>query len=242
MNLKKCNICGEELSGSEKFCPACGANLGNKELNEQGTENYNEKRTKSSQQKNNTREIKSISPLQIIYLSIFLAIIGLIIIYSAGVFETSVGVNNTIENKADPHAGVDLTNLKEINRLEDIIKNNPNDKATLEHLAHLLNDSGFKERAIEKYKQYLKIDPKNADVIVDMGVCYFELGDYEEAIKLMEKSLEYVPKHQIAHLNLGVVNMNAGNMTVAKKWLQKAYEINPNNDVGKRAQELLKSH
>ncbi len=75
-----------------------------------------------------------------------------------------------------------------------------------------------------------------------MGVCYFEMGDYDEAIKLMEKSLEYVPNHQIAHLNLGVVNMNAGNMAVAKKWLQKAYDINPNNEVGKRAQELIKSH
>jgi hypothetical protein len=36
--------------------------------------------------------------------------------------------------------------------------------------------------------------------------------------------------------------MNAGNMAVAKKWLQKAYDINPNNEVGKRAQELIKSH
>jgi tetratricopeptide (TPR) repeat protein len=238
----KCKVCGEELKGSEKFCPSCGANLGNKELKHSAVENNVEKKNKSPKEKNTSKETKSISPLQIIYLSLFLAVIGLVIVYSAGVFDNSVDVKNNAGNTSDPHAGVDLTSLQEITRLEEIVKNNPNDKATLEHLAHLLNDSGFKERAIEKYKQYLKIDPKNADVIVDMGVCYFEMGDYDEAIKLMEKSLEYVPKHQIAHLNLGVVNMNAGNMAVAKKWLQKAYDINPNNEVGKRAQELIKSH
>lgn len=75
-----------------------------------------------------------------------------------------------------------------------------------------------------------------------MGVCYFNLRDYPNAIKEMETALKYEPKHQIAHLNLGVVNLSAGNLAKSKEWLQKAYDLNPTNEIGQKAEQLLKNH
>ena len=75
-----------------------------------------------------------------------------------------------------------------------------------------------------------------------MGVCYFNLRDYTNAIEEMETALKYSPNHQIAQLNLGIVNLAAGNVEKSKEWLKKAYDINPTNEVGQRAEQLLKNH
>lgn len=187
-------------------------------------------------------EEKILSPIKILYLLFALILITGLILYSAGVFDSTTTPIQT-ENKSfeDQHSGVDLQNLERINELENQYKINPNNQVLLE-LAHLLNDSGFKERAIEKYKIYLTTNPKDADVLVDMGVCYYELQNYTEAERWMKEALKYNPKHQIAHMNLGIVTINSGKHDEAIEWWKKAIEINPNTDIAKRAQELINSH
>ena len=179
-----------------------------------------------------------------IFIIFGLLLVALLINYAAGVFDTpDVAVIPQVQDNFNQnHKGASLQNLQQINDLEAKVKANPSDMASVLDLAHLLNDSGFKEKAINNYKIYLNSDPKNADVIVDMGVCYYELGNYDEAIKLMKQAISYQPNHQIAHLNLGIVTMTAGNHDEALKYWKKAVEINPNNEIGKRAQELINSH
>jgi tetratricopeptide (TPR) repeat protein len=132
--------------------------------------------------------------------------------------------------------------MQAINDLEAKIKQNPEDYTSLLQLAHLKNDSGLFEAAIQNYKVYLDKNPKDADARVDMGVCYFNLKDFTNAIKEMETAIKYVPNHQIAHLNLGVVNLSAGNLEKSKEWLKKAYDLNPISEVGIKAQQLLSNH
>jgi len=132
--------------------------------------------------------------------------------------------------------------MQAIDDLEAKVKQNPEDYTSLLQLAHLKNDSGLFEPAIQNYKTYLEKNPKDADARVDLGVCYFNLKDYTNAIKEMETAIKYVPNHQIAHLNLGVVNLSAGNLEVSKEWLKKAYDLNPTNEVGIKAQQLLNNH
>jgi tetratricopeptide (TPR) repeat protein len=146
--------------------------------------------------------------------------------------------NGQVENQTG--GGVNLSNIKELTALEESVKNNPGDLDNLLKLAHLLNDSGFYQKAVERYQQYLKEKPLNADVIVDMGVCYFQLGKHQDAIANFKKGIEINPKHQIAHLNLGVVyGFGLKNITEAKKWWNKAVEFDPNSEIGKKAQEFL---
>jgi tetratricopeptide (TPR) repeat protein len=240
-----CSNCGEEVSNLDKFCSQCGVRVNY--LKSESKKSYTEKKEISKSKtglKRNSAEgdyNKSISPIKLFYLTFSLLAVGLLIIYSAGVFDSPSGstVNTSLSN--DPHQGVDLQYLQRINQLEEEIKKNPDNNKLLE-LAHLLNDSGFKDKAIEKYLTYLKADPKNADVLVDLGVCYYEQGKYEDALRYMKEALKYQPKHQIAHLNIGIVSLADNKHDEAIEWWKKAAEINPNNEIGKRAQELIKSH
>jgi tetratricopeptide (TPR) repeat protein len=233
---KFCNQCGAKLDSNYKFCPECGAKIS-------GSKNY-----KQSKKENNTTsssEGKNLNPkvLYGILISGF-ALIAIIIIAS-GVLETNTPVNQPMmQNNQQMGSGnsVNLNNMQMMNDLEEKVKQNPEDYKSLLELAHLQNDSGLFNAAIKNYKTYLAKFPKDSDARVDMGVCYFNLNDFTNAIKEMETALKYVPNHQIAMLNLGVVNLSAGNIAKSKEWLQKAYDANPNNEIGQRAEQLLKNH
>ncbi|MCX6174017.1 MAG: tetratricopeptide repeat protein [Ignavibacteriales bacterium] len=251
----KCKVCGEEINYEVKFCPQCGVAVKSKNDKQHLNKEENNILSKFSKTKKNIQKeknkkashqenlVRTFSSTKLIYLILFLLVACGVIIYSSGIFDSLASITSTqFNDKNNPHAGVDLNNLEQINSYEETLKKNPGDKETLLHLAHLLNDSGLKTKAIERYNDYLKHDPKNADVLVDMGVCYYETGKNNEAIAAMEKALTYQPRHQIAHLNLGVVNMTAGNSVKAIEWWKKAVEIDPTSEIGKKAEELIKTH
>lgn len=187
--------------------------------------------------------IKKISISQLISLITLLVLFGGFILISSGMFDSYEGsshqhTNIDVNNRK---SSVDLNVVNEINKLEGIVKNNPKNHEAVVNLAHLLNDNGFYERAVVKYEQYLKVHPSNADVIVDMGVCYFELKEYERSISIIKNALEINPKHQIANFNLGIVNLANNNKLEAIAWWKKARDIDPNTNIGKKAEELLKT-
>lgn len=193
-----------------------------------------------SKQKSN-----KISVFQLSSIIIVLLFIGGFILITSGIFDThevAANQHNHTNNNTNMGSSVDLNKINEINRLEEIVKNNPDNHEALLNLGHLLNDNGFFERAVEKYQTYLKTHADNADVIVDLGVCYFEMKNYEKSIDVIKSALKVNPKHQIAHFNLGIVNLANGNMVEAEQWWQKARDIDPNTNIGKKAEELLKSH
>ncbi len=173
--------------------------------------------------------------------------LGAFVLISSGLFDSADvtanqnthSLNNSINSNNPP---VDLNAINEINKLEEVVKSSPQNHEALLKLGHLLNDNGFYERAIDKYETYLKTHSDNADVIVDMGVCYFELKKYDKAINVIKSALGINPNHQIANFNLGIVNLANNNSTEAKQWWQKARDINPNTNIGKKAEELLKSN
>jgi tetratricopeptide (TPR) repeat protein len=197
---------------------------------------------KQTEQKNKPVK-KSINPVKLVYTIVLLIIFGGIILYLSGVFDQPSGPAVTQQMPNDEfHRGADLSKLQEINRLRDQVTNNPADHEAILHLAHLLNDSGFKQEAIKWYRQYLQDHPDIADVWVDMGVCYFDMNDFDNAISSMKKGIELDSKHQIAHFNLGIVNYTKGNLKEAMDWWNKAIELNPSSDIASRARELIKNN
>ena len=177
-------------------------------------------------------------------ITIFAAIAAFVLI-SSGLFdspEVSAPEHNHTNNNQAPASSVNLNAINEINRLEDVVKNNPTNHEALISLGHLLNDNGFYDRAIQKYEIYLNDHPQNIDVIVDMGVCYFELKNYDKAINVIKSAIQLDPNHQIANFNLGIVNFANNNEAEAKLWWEKAKNINPNSNIGKKSEELLKSN
>lgn len=189
---------------------------------------------------------KKLSNTKVLYIVLFLLAVGFIILTASGTFESprmtgNLNQNNMSQNSANPHASADMNMLKQIKDLEEHVKTNPNDYEAILNLGHLLNDSGFFQKAIENYTLYLKKYPNNADVWVDLGVCYFNLNDFDNAIINMEKGLKIDPNHQIACLNLGIVNFSSGNKEKADFYWNKAVSLNPNNEVGMKAKQLLNS-
>jgi len=201
---------------------------------------------KSKEKKLDENKSKDINYVKLVYGGLFLALVGMIILYSAGTFDSPkiVVTNNNFnsENNEHNHSTVDLNSLNEIKLLEEKVKNNPSDLKSLLSLSHLLNDSGFYDKAIENYKKYLTKDSKNVDVIIDMGVCYYQLGDFDSAIKTMEKGVSINPKHQIGNFNLGIVNSAKGNNLKSQEYFGKAVKIDPNSDIGIKAKNLLDNH
>ncbi len=246
-NFIKCDICGETNDLDAKFCKSCGADLS--KLSKEETSSSKTGKRKS--QKKNDSGSKTLpadksqvlTTTKLFYIVGSLIVIGAVILITSGTFDTvESGMSVSSNQFNEIHKGVDLNSLNEIKTLQETVDKNPNDYDSLLKLAHLQNDSGLYEKAVENYKKYLDKFPKNADVRVDMGVCYYQLGDYKNSIDAMETALKYQPKHQIAHLNLGIVNMAAGNHDKAVEWWEKTVQIDPNSEVGKRAAELLKSH
>ena len=233
---KFCNECGYKFDKEYKFCPECGTKV------HTAKNNKNNKTVKSTVSKDLD---KKLDPKVIYGILIGGIAVIIIIILTSGILDTTNVVNTPLDQNQQQmgsSSGVNLNNIQMINDLEAKVKQNPEDYQSLLQLAHLKNDSGLFEAAIQNYKTYLEKNPKDADARVDMGVCYFNLQDFANAIKEMETALKYVPNHQIAHLNLGVVNLSAGNSEKSKEWLKKAYDLNPTSDVGIKAQQLLNNH
>ncbi|MFC2083867.1 tetratricopeptide repeat protein [Bacteroidota bacterium] len=185
---------------------------------------------------------KELSRIKIIYIIVGFLFIGMIILYSSDTFEPLPNSFTNYNTDIDQyHKGTDLLKHREIRELESIIDQNPNDQKSLLKLAHLLNDSGFYERAIVNYKKYLYNQPEEVDVIIDMGVCYFQLKKYDDALYTMKQALKIDSNHQIGHFNLGVVYKASGNESEANNWWTKTVEINPNSKIALRAKELLNS-
>ncbi|MCP5061775.1 MAG: tetratricopeptide repeat protein [Ignavibacteriae bacterium] len=185
---------------------------------------------------------KKISGFQFSYIIIGLIGLGIFLLITAGLFDPLPKVISSVKNEQSIdqiHSGNNLNKLAELNSLEEEVKNNPEDYEKMISLAHQLNDSGFFEKAIVNYEKYLKKFPQNVNVIVDYGVCYYELQNFDKAISILKSALQIDSKHQIAHFNLGIINFAKKDLETARSWWEKTVEIDAHSDVGHKANELL---
>jgi tetratricopeptide (TPR) repeat protein len=262
-----CAACGDENAIGSNFCFGCGIKLEpTAEVVSKSISKKSEtpiEKTKSAnlqplkkqiQKKKNTQKIQpktesvqqtsSLDEKKLFMIIAGVIVIGILILYSAGVFDAKKVVENNIgqTNQLQNNPSVDLNNLQQINRLRDVVQNNPENLNAVLDLAHLLMDSRLFSEAIDNYKKYLVKNPNEPDVLVDMGVCYFELQQHDEAIANMEKAIKINPIHQIGHLNLGIVNLSKGNIEIANRWFKKAIDLNPGTEIAQKARHLLESH
>lgn len=246
MKLKLCDVCGTENDTNAKFCIECGAKFQIEKMSKeksQSTKVASEKKGKQKSQPDKKKEKSlTVNPTILAYTVLGLIILGGAMLYMSGVFDQPKAISFPQQSMEDFHRGVDLSKLQEINALRDRVTKNPADHQSILHLAHLLGDSGFKEEAIKWYKQYLNDHGDEADVWVDMGVCYFDMNDFDNAISSMMKGIELNPIHQIAHFNLGIVNYTMNNLEKAVEWWNKAIQLNPASDIANKAKELINNH
>lgn len=156
------------------------------------------------------------------------------------------------EDEQHSHDIAQMESMKaEINRLENVIKENPSDIEALLNLAHLYQDSGNLSKSIETYNEYLVHNPKNADARIDLGVSYYQMAFedtlkrkeyFDTAISTMQEALKYSPKHVLGHFNLGIVNWQNGNSEKATFWFNKCIALDSSSSVAQKAKEILQQH
>lgn len=229
-----CSSCGRVNSATEEVCIGCGSPLVILSAAEQQTANTaHQPRQRAKQQK----ETVPIAKFAVIVFAILAVLIVVLEYRNAPKGNVpSRPVVQQQEQQTDPSV------LNEITTLEARVQANPKDSEALLQLANRLHDAKFYPRAIETYKQFLLLQPRNADARVDMAICYFETGDSKQAVREIESVLKREPTHQMAAFNLGVIQLSSGNLPEAKKWLKTAAEIDSLSPAGQRARELLLQH
>jgi tetratricopeptide (TPR) repeat protein len=238
-----CENCGGENSVDETVCVHCGYPLDKSKSYKADLHPANKtiisKDTDNIRAKDKTNKEHKLKKLYIYLIFAVIFIISGVMFISSDMTDVPEASKSVL---GDQSSSVNLSNVNQINTLKDEVEKNPADKDKILELANLENDSDLFEPAIIYYKKYLDLSPGDADVLVDMGVCYYNLQNYKEAVAMMTEALKYNPKHQIAHLNLGIVNLAMGNIEKSKEWLEKTIKIDSTSEAGKRAKEILESH
>ncbi len=85
------------------------------------------------------------------------------------------------------------------------LRTSPDDPNTLVQVANLYYDGRQYSEAIKYYQLAVKSQPKNADLLTDLGTSLWYTGDADGAITEFQKALTYEPNHPGTLFNLGVV-------------------------------------
>ena len=93
----------------------------------------------------------------------------------------------------------------EINRLKRQLQQEPGNLPVITRLAHLHHDAQMWEQAIEFYDMALNLDPNNADLLTDQGICYRGMGRFDQALARFSRAQEVKPDHWQSLFNAAVV-------------------------------------
>lgn len=82
-------------------------------------------------------------------------------------------------------------------------------------------------KAIEAYKNALKIKPDHDTSNSNLGIAYIRVGNFEAAKKHLLRAIKINPKLYKAYYNLGLVYYKQNEPEEAKKYWRQALKINP---------------
>jgi cytochrome c-type biogenesis protein CcmH/NrfG len=120
------------------------------------------------------------------------------------------------------------------------LKARPDDFATTVNVANLYYDGRQFPAAIQYYRQAVKIQPDNPDVLTDLGTSLWYTGDADQAIANFEQALKYRPDSPEALFNLGVVRWQ-GKMDPkgARQAWKELLDRNPNYPERQKIEEYI---
>lgn len=90
-------------------------------------------------------------------------------------------------------------------------------------------DLGRYKEAITEYKKALKLRPKFADIITQLGIACRDNGDLDTAIKVLTKAQKLNPKYLPAIVHLGIIYYMKGFVDMAIREWKKALSVDPGN-------------
>ena len=105
----------------------------------------------------------------------------------------------------------------------------PKDKLTTEKLsfAIAIHQQGRLDEAEKIYREVLKMQPSNPNVLHFFGVLLHQIGQSSKAIQMIQRALSVNPNYLDAQLNLGNILKETGDMTAAAGVFRKVIAIAP---------------
>lgn len=89
--------------------------------------------------------------------------------------------------------------------------------------------SGRYAEAKSLFEEVLLDDPRNPDVLYNLGMCFTDMGQPDKATRVLTKSIEYNPKHSNSYVAMGYAHMSNGNPGEAEHCFQEALRLDPNS-------------
>ena len=120
------------------------------------------------------------------------------------------------------------------------LKTSPNDFNTIVQLANLYFDGQQYPEAVKYYQLAVKSQPKNADLVTDLGTSIWYTGDADGAIAEFQTALKYRPDHPGTLFNLGIVRWQGklDPQGAVQAW-EELLRLNPNYPQQKEVQEYI---
>lgn len=92
-----------------------------------------------------------------------------------------------------------------LHKLENQVKENPDDYQAWIQLGHLYFDSGQHQNAIEAYEKSMAISPGDANLWTDLGVMYRRVENPQKAVECFDKAILLDPKHEPSRFNKSII-------------------------------------
>jgi Tfp pilus assembly protein PilF len=120
------------------------------------------------------------------------------------------------------------------------LKTNPDEVDTVIKVANLYYDGRQYADAVKYYRLAAKSQPKNADLLTDLGTSLWYTGDADGAIAEFQTALKYQPYHPGTLFNLGIVRWQGKSdpKGAIEAW-EQLLEKNPNYPQKQQLQEYI---
>ncbi len=195
----------------------------------------------------------------IIYIVLFVIVIVVIVMIDSNDTNTNnpkitedINRNGTVMPQDSIHKGLTApgsaapseSNVKKsvfekMKKMEEAVKNNPNDTLKIKEYAEFMAAAHQPEKAIIYYNKILQKDPKRIDILLDLTSIYFGLKKFSEAEKVTNNILKINPKNSAANYNLGVLKAVEGKKEEARKIWQSVISKYPNTNAARMAKNSL---
>lgn len=211
MAEKKCSGCGEPLTASARFCPACGRAV--------GQANRDKKRSLKNH----------------VFIVAVLAVAAAIYLTAQMISPAAKAKPEAPPPEAEMYGGQQPSGMD----MNAFIAGLPKEFEALVSMGNALMDQGRYAMAVECYTRALVQHPDDANVLVDLGACQHGLGQNQEAIATFMKGLSIDPAHKIAKYNLGIVYWGLGDTAQARNWWEKFVKESPPSEMKSQVESLL---
>jgi tetratricopeptide (TPR) repeat protein len=208
---KTCSGCGEVLTATARFCPACG---------------------RAVKQEDGARRVSAKNHIFIISV---LVVVGGIYLAVQMISPAAKAKPEAPPPESEMYGGQKPSGMD----MAAFIAGLPKEFESLVSMGNALMDQGRYAMAVECYNRALAQRPDDANVMVDLGACQHALGQNREAIANFMKGLSIDPGHKIAKYNLGIVYWGQGDTVQARSWWEKFVKESPPNEMKSQVESLL---